>query len=140
MLKHLRWKFIGTASVAVFIVLAVLVAGINLVYRHITVSSVDRMLEMIGDNQGRFPEIAPGAAPPAPWGFDMTPETPFETRFFVVWRDAGSGEIRAQTEHIASVSGEDAESFYRKAASAGKQKGFVAQYRFLRTQSPGGAA
>ena len=36
MLKRLRWKFIGMAMLAVFIVLAVLVGGILLSFRRVT--------------------------------------------------------------------------------------------------------
>ncbi len=139
MLKRLRWKFIGTAMLAIFIVLTVLVGGINLAYRRISVNSIDHMLDMIASNQGRVPDYSPGAAPPAPWGFKMTPETPFETRFFLVRDSSANGEIQMQTDFIASVSEKDAEAYYSKAAAANKRTGFVGPYRFLRTEGQNGA-
>ncbi|MBR4425911.1 MAG: HAMP domain-containing histidine kinase [Oscillospiraceae bacterium] len=135
MLRRLRWKFIGTAMLAVLIVLTLLVSGINLAYRSISIDGLDHMLDMIAANQGRIPENVPGTAP---WGFRMTPETPFETRFFLVRRMAGGEDVAVQTDYIASVSAEDAETYLRQALAAGQTRGFVAQYRFLRVQEADG--
>ena len=138
MLKRLRWKFTGMAMLAVFIVLTLLVGGINLAYRHISINSLDHMLEIIASNHGRVPEYAQGNVPPSPWGFEMTPETPFETRFFIVMdSEAGEG-IRTQTDFVASVSGKDAEAYYAKASASNRQAGFVGQYRFLRAEESNG--
>lgn len=125
---------------AVFIVLAVLVAGINLLNRHVVVSGVDRLLSIIAENEGRMPSYSASERerPPKAWGFQMTPETPFETRFFVVWEDSGSSEGEKQLDHIASVTGEDAETFFARANASGKDAGFVDQYRFLRAAGENG--
>ena len=139
MLKRLRWKFIGMAMLAVFIVLTLLVGGINLAYRRTGVNSLDHMLEIIASNHGRVPEYPPGNAPPSPWGFKMTPETPFETRFFIVLDSEAEGGLRTQTDFIASVSGKDAEAYYSKAAASDRESGFVGEYRFLRAEEPNGA-
>ena len=139
MLRHLRWKFIGTAMLAVLIVLTLIVAGINLAYRRISVDGIDHMLEIIASNQGQVPAYVPGAAPPAPWGFQMTPETPFETRFFIVWSKDDAEGLRVQTDFVASVSAEDAEAYYQEAEATNRQKGFVDQYRFFRTETQDGA-
>ena len=136
MLKRLRWKFIGTAMLAVCIVLTVLVSGINIVYRHVTIRGMDNLLSMIAENQGQVPQYAPERTP-SPWNAPITPETPFETRFFVVWPDAASEASRTQMDFIASVTGEDAESFLALAMSSGDEKGFVEQYRFLREEEQG---
>lgn len=136
MLKRLRWKFTGTAMLSVFIVLALLVGGINLVYRQVALRGLDDMLEMIAANQGRIPAPAPapGNARPAPWGPQITPETPYDTRFFVVWADPSSDQARVQMDFIASVSGKDAEAICAAAAAAGTKTGFVEHYRFLRVE------
>ena len=61
MLKRLRLKFIGTAVLAIFIVFALLTAGINLAFRAVTVRSLDGTLAMLAENEGAMPRIA---APP----------------------------------------------------------------------------
>ena len=139
MLKRLRWKFIGTAMLAVFIVLTVLVSGINLVYRQITVRGINFMLEMISSNQGRVPAYSPENARRSPWGAEITPETPFDTRFFVVRANTAAGDDAIQTDYIAAVNGKDAEAIYRAAVASGRKSGFQDQYRFLRTEGEEGA-
>ncbi len=133
MLKRLRWKFTLAAMLAVFIVLAALVAGINLVYRHITFSGVDHMLSVIADNGGQIPPYVPNErGGRGPWGFQMTPETPFETRFFVVWENPDDESYQKQMDFIAAVTGEAADSFYERANASGKTAGMIGQYRFRR--------
>ena len=140
MLKRLRWKFIGTAMLAIFIVLTVLVSGINLVYRRITVKGIDFILDMIASNQGQAPVYTPENARRSPWGTQITPETPFDTRFFVVRTNSASGSEAIQTDYIAAVGGKDAEAIYRAAVSTGRNNGFVEQYRFRRTENQGATA
>ncbi|MBE6908627.1 MAG: GHKL domain-containing protein [Ruminococcaceae bacterium] len=140
MLKRLRWKFTLSAMLAVLIVLAALVAGINLVYRRITFDGVDRMLAVIADNGGQMPLYVPNApgGGKGPWGFQMTPETPFETRFFVVWENDGGEIYQKQLDYIAAVTGEDADSFYERASATGKDAGLIGPYRFRRTAGENG--
>ena len=136
MLKRLRWKFTLSSMLAVCIVFFVLVAGIVLTYRHITLDGVDGMLAMIADNGGQIPPVpmppSGGApedmAPPSAREAQLTPETPYETRFFVVWENTDE----KQMDYIAAVTGEDAVAFYHRAAASGKDKGFTGQYRFWR--------
>lgn len=140
MLKRLRWKFTLAATLAVTIVLACIVTGINLVYRHVTVAGVDRLLSVIAENDGAIPPYAPLEQDrrQEPWGFQMTPETRFETRFFVVWENADENRANKQMDFIAAVTGEDAETFYGKAAASGRDAGFIGQYRFRRAEGENG--
>ena len=136
MLKRLRWKFTGAAMLAVFIVLSVLVVCINLVYRRVTVEGEERILTVIAENNGEIPPYAPRRQEgEEPWGFHMTPETRFETRFFVVWEDADE----KQMDFIAAVTGKDAEAYYRQAEESGADAGFIGQYRFRRFAGENGS-
>lgn len=135
MLKRLRRNFILTAMSAIFIVFLILVSGINLVYRHITVSNLDGTLALLAENGGRFPRGMGLNRPerePSPFTQPITPETPFETRFFVVWADSEGGEGRKEMGAIAAVSEEEAEQYYAAAAGEKSDRGFVGQYRYLR--------
>ncbi len=134
MLKRLRWKFTLSSMLAVCVVFAALVAGIDLTYRHITLENADRMLVMLAENGGRFPAgpmppngEAPGGAPPRLFrGPQLTPETPYETRFFAVWENTDVKQMNS----IAAVTGEEAVEYYRRAEESGKETGFIGQYRF----------
>ena len=73
MLKRLRLKFIGTAMPAIFIVFALLTAGINLTFRAVTVRSLDGTLAMLAENEGSMPRSVvppekPEGQPAGPWG------------------------------------------------------------------------
>ena len=68
----------------------------------------------------------------------MTPETLFETRFFVVWQNADAENHQKQMDFIAAVTGEDAESFYEKANASGRVSGMIGQYRFRRASGENG--
>ena len=141
MLKRLRRKFIGTAMLASFIVFALLVTGINLSFRAITLRGADGTLEMLARGRGRFPGNLDFDRPP-PEGFGgmdapMTPETPFETRFFVVW-EGDEGQRRMDLSSIAAVSELEAEAFYAEASGKRAESGFVSRYRYYRSQDESG--
>ena len=56
MIKTLRIRFILTAIASVFLVLAVLVGGINVFNYRKVVSDSDDLLKILSDNGGSFPE------------------------------------------------------------------------------------
>ena len=142
MLKRLRWKFIGTAMLASLIVFAVLLTGINAAFRVMSLRGIDGTLRMIAENEGRFPGDISFDKPPREgfrsWEMPMTEETPFETRFFVVWEADAAGSVRKEMRSIAAVSAEEAEAYYAEAEARGGETGFVAQYRYYRGEGDGG--
>ncbi len=93
MIKKLRIKFVMTAFLSVLAVLVILVGGINISnYIHV-VNESDKVLGILSDNGGRFPEREPegngrtGEEPPPGAGHGAridSPELAFETRFFTV--------------------------------------------------------
>ncbi len=142
MLRRLRLRFIGTAMLASFIVFALLIAGIALGYRAITVRGLDELLSILAENRGRMPRELPEAGPPrrgggSPWNVPVTPETPFETRFFVV-REAENGALQTELGFIAAVSREEAEAYYGRVAAGKRDAGFLDRYRFLRVSAGDG--
>ena len=67
MIRRLRLKFIMTAFLAVLAVLVVLVGGINVSNYVNVVRDSDKVLGMLADNDGRFPDrmTRPGNEDPA---------------------------------------------------------------------------
>ena len=59
-------------------------------------------------------------------------ETPFESRFFTVtfWEDE---IVAVSTENIAAVDNTSARTYAEEAKASGKEKGFLSQYRYLRS-------
>ncbi len=67
MIRRLRLKFIMTAFLAALAVLVVLVGGINVSNYVNVVRDSDKVLRMLADNDGRFPDgmTRPGNEDPA---------------------------------------------------------------------------
>ena len=112
MIGKLRRKFILVSMVSVFAVLLAIVAVINLMNFHNVTVRADQILELLAENEGRFPGPPPQDAsqdagarkdtlePP------LSPETPYETRFFTVTLDAEGQVQSVDTGHIAALTDE----------------------------------
>ena len=146
MIKKLQRKFVGIAILSLLAVLILVEGGINI----INICQVNRkseaLLDMLLDNDGKFPEqnkMKPSKtqdreAPPPEikrpedegiFGFRISAETPFETRYFSVVIPA-DGEAQADITHIASVAREEAAAFADEILKSRKSAGYTQQYRY----------
>ena len=111
MKNKLRIRFTVTAIVSVLLVLAVMVSVINLMNYNMVVSDSDRVLGMLLENGGSFPEhmkpeqgIEPAPPKDMRGGDRMeSPELAFETRYFSVVMDANGNVLSTDTGNIAAV-------------------------------------
>lgn len=69
---------------------------------------------------------------------DMSPETPFETRFFSVRLDDEGNLVAVDTGKIAAVATEDAVAFAKEIWESGHKKGFYNTYRYKVTSQADG--
>lgn len=165
MLKKLRLKFVGSAMGAIFLVLLVIVGGINLRnYIRIT-EDADRTLQIIADNGGRFPYRFPingkfleeeernkksdknsennekneygsedtaekDAKKEHPMPSDLSPEAPYETRFFTVDLNEKGEILNTNLDRIAAVNVQTAENYVTELFENGKVRGFKENYRY----------
>lgn len=91
MIRRLRRKLIGVVMLSLTVILIIVVGAINIVsYRQIT-AQADRVLDILQENQGKFPDKLPqppqddAGKPPYAGNHDfITEDTPFESRYFVV--------------------------------------------------------
>lgn len=130
MIRRLRGEFIRIAMLAVSLVLLLLTVSVNAV-NYISVSrQQDRTLEMIVSHQGTIPAMPKEAkSGPRPNGH-FSPETPYDTRFFVL-RYTDSGDLtQSDLTHIASVTEADTEPYLQAALSHGEGGGWQSGYRF----------
>lgn len=172
MIRKLRTKFIVLAMVAVFVLLAIVVAGMNLINYRAVVDEAEETLTFLAYNRGTFPgmqgpdgQFGPGADrgrkdytldnteyPDAPeegeipeegevpedfgrkglpeW---MSPETPYESRFFSVLLSADGNVQETDINRIASVSEEDAVAYAEKILAENRENGFLGDYLFRKT-------
>ncbi|WP_029504734.1 sensor histidine kinase [Lachnoclostridium phytofermentans] len=128
MLQKLRIKFIALAMGLLFLVLSVIMGAVNLLnYQHV-LSSSDNTLKLLLSNGGRFPEKH--SMEDKYFERKMSPELPFETRFFTVRLDRAGAVTFVDTGKIAAVTPETAVAYTEQVWDLGRSKGFVGEYRF----------
>lgn len=122
MIRALRLKFTLLSIVALFLLLSVTVVGIHLLNLHNMTESADSLLTLLCEGDGRFP----GGGPPLPP--HVSPETPYETRFFSVTLRDGL-VIRVDLDRIAAVDWEAAMDYAERAEGKG---GYLDRFRYMR--------
>lgn len=162
MIRKLQKKFILAAMLSVFIVLFLIIGVINIRSYIGVIRRADETLAFMKDNGGAFPDKnGEDEAPPKPEesGTDvgaeisdsdkrgkndgripagMSPETPFESRYFTVNLDGNGDVISVDTEKIAAVGSEDAETYARQLYTKNKTHGLVDGYRYTLLTNDGG--
>ncbi len=115
--------------------LSFVVAGMNMLNYSSVVSEADTILSVLTENKGEFPKPdgKPNKLPP-----NMSPEVPYESRYFSVFYNK-DGEIRGvDTKRIASVDEASAIKYASEAISSGKTYGFENEFRFEIKEEPVG--
>lgn len=129
MIRKLQRKFILLSMGSFALVLIVIISAINIVNYSTVVREADQLLEILQQNQGRFPMDhgnKPGRLPPG-----MSPEIPYETRYFSVTLDARNGSvIQAETSRIVSVDTSQAIDYAQQVLSQARNQGFVDNFRY----------
>jgi len=135
MIKKLQKKFILLSMSAFLLVLAVIITGINIVNWNAVVHEADELLSVLSENKGAFP-MGPGdpdhRLPPG-----MSPEIPYEARYFSVTMDSKTGAvIQAETSRIVSVDAAQAIEYAGHVLSKEDRSGFADRFRFsVRTEN-----
>ena len=140
--KKLRRKLIAACMVSLAIVLAVILGGVNLMSYQKVVSDADTVLALLASNAGTFPQEQGGRPPRQEGDFtqgkrdflgkaDLSPETPYESRFFSVLLDGNGQVLLTDTDQIAAVDAEQASAYAQQVAQSGRTGGFLADYRYL---------
>lgn len=136
MIRRLKIKFIALALTALFVLLAVIVAGMNLLNYKTVVDEADATLSLLSQNQGAFPDFekgAPGRLPPG-----MSPEIPFESRFFSVLVNKDGKIVRTETSRIYAVDSLTAVRYAEEVLNKGSGRGFIGNYRYCSTPEADG--
>lgn len=141
MIRRLRRKFILACMVSLALVLAVILGGVNLMSYHKMVTDADAILALLDANGGNFPKnrgaegTRPDGEPPArknpfdPGG--ISPETPYESRFFSVLLDADGQSLQVDTGQVVAVDEAAAVEYAQKVWASGRRSGFLEYYRYL---------
>jgi signal transduction histidine kinase len=164
MIKKMRRSFITTAMLSVTIVLAVIVAVLNIANYINTDNEAEQLLNLLANNDGSFSQMSEpprdfqssDEIPAFPAGERrtdpkmngmnaglfgrefMTAETPYETRFFTVLIGQDGEAAKTDTRKIAAVSDEEAVRIAKELISSGKKSGYYGNYKFLASDKEDG--
>lgn len=144
MIKRLRRKLIVACMVSLTIVLVVILGGVNLMSYTKVVCDADAVLALLHDNDGVFPKnhsrqtagtVPPDGELPGKKGSlgqrGLSPETPYESRFFSVRLDQAGQVIGTDTDQIAAVDEAEAAACAQSVFASGRSSGFLGDYRYL---------
>lgn len=130
MIRKLKIKFTVLAMTAIFALLCTIVTAMNAVNYSTVVDEVDTVLSILTQNKGEFPDFAANNGdflPP-----NMSPEIPFESRFFSVVLDSDYRVVDTETSQIHSIDNAQAAELAQKAVSKKSDSGFIGDYRYAK--------
>lgn len=131
MIRTLRKKFIAIAMLSLLGSMAVLCAVIGIGNYCLTAQRADRVIDTLYHNGGNFPAPTPVAGPSAFAGeFQVTPETAFETRYFIVKLTPRQEIYSVSLDHIAALDRQTVVTTVGEIVTRESPRGYVDQYRF----------
>lgn len=129
MIRSLQRKFILIAMASLIGTMLLLCAAIGIGNYHATTSRVDRAIFILHQNGGSF--LPPdGPSDPADFRFQVTPETPFEMRYFIVELTEQREIQFVDLEHIAALDRQTMVDTVSRIVDSGTERGYVDHYRF----------
>lgn len=131
MIRKLKIKVVLLAITALFVLLAVIVAGMNIINYNSVIDDADTVLSVLSQNKGGFPDANnKGGRPNGKLPAGLSPETPYESRYFTVFYNSENDIVNVDISKIASVDREVAENLAEKIIYEDKEKGFIGEYRY----------
>lgn len=150
MIQTLRKRFITISILAVACVMVLLFAAVNTVNFISVNGKLNNTLNMISDNGGEMPHFKPENAPTLSAedetdedeaqrlqkpDDDFNEETPFSTRYFVLYYDENGEKTDENLSQIAAVTEEETESYVKLAYAHGEGYGFTENYKYKVTKT-----
>lgn len=136
MIKKLRAKFITTSMLSLFFVLFVIEGMVGILNYQKIEKDADKILGILKENSGDFPKKMP-FVPREDRPF-LSPEIPYESRYFSVLLTPEGKAVFADTEKIASVDPAEAVEYAETVWKKQSEKGFIDHYRYLCDTYEGG--
>ena len=129
MIPSLRRKFILIAMASLIGTMTVLCTAIGIGNYYTTTNRVDRAIFILHQNGGTF--LPPGSHfDPSDFNFQVTPETAFETRYFIVELTEQKEIESVDLEHIAALDRQTVVNTVSQIIDAETNHGYVDHYRF----------
>jgi len=154
MIKKLQRRVIVIAVCAVAAVMVIIMGVICIAIYIEVISDADATLSVLEENNGNYPKsddksnnnndgLTVGGLGIVGFGSkprqNMSPEAPFETRFFVVYLNEDGDAVSVNTGSIAAVATDEAIEYAENVYGSGRTKGFAGIYRYSVTETGKGA-
>lgn len=122
MIRKLKRRFIILALTSLFLLLAMIVVGMNWLNYKSVISEADETLGLISENRGEFPVSTTGG---------RSAEIAFESRYFSMLVNPKTGDVvQTNLAQIYAVGVNTAIRYTEEVLSDNKYEGFVEDYRF----------
>lgn len=135
MINKLKRKFTVLATVSMFVLMAVLVSVMNIINYSVVVKDSDATIDVLFRTNAPIPEKnesygtdvdANGEKMP----HGMSPEIPYEARFFTVTVSADGNIEKTDFSKILTVDKTTVDYYVQKALESKNEKGFIGQFRY----------
>jgi two-component system sensor histidine kinase CiaH len=129
MIKKLRIKFITLSMFSLLLVLFIIMGSINILNYQDIVKDADSVLSILKSNNGAFPKMEePRGKHDSPK--PLSPETPYESRFFSVLMSREGEVFSVDTGKIAAVDTATAMEYAESLWERQENQGFIGDYRY----------
>ncbi len=134
MIRKLKLKFLLLSMTALTVLITLILVGMNGINYHAVVKEADQTLVFLSQHKGTFPEF--GGKPDGMLPPHMSPETPYETRFFSVVLDSEGAVVSTDTRRISAVDDALAADHAVSAIKKSRNSGFIGDFRYLIRSEP----
>ena len=145
MFKQLQKSFVKSAMLSFTAVLLVVLVAVNVVNYRQTVNQVDRLVTMLVDNDGTFPDASEGGMGPKehpehgmPKGMEFRKDDQMATRYAVV-RVANNAVQSVDRTHLVSLDEEALKELGLRIAQGTSTKGWEGSLRYQVAKTDAGA-
>lgn len=140
MINKLKRKFLIIGTVFMFILMTVLVLTMNLINYSQVTADADTVLDVLSGAPSFSEEMSERERPQMPDNFvpkGMSPEVPYESRYFVVRVSSDGDTVKSDLSRIVAVDEESVDGYITKALKSVGQRGYIDSYRYLKTTEDG---
>lgn len=131
MIKRLRRKLIGMSILSLLLVLLLIMGMVNILNYRTAIKEADRTLSVLAENRGTFPKPDDFKGKALKEHPSMSPELPFESRYYsVVLSDTGQ-VVSVDTGKIAAVDTFTAAQYAQRVWERNRSRGFMDDYRYI---------
>lgn len=117
---------------SLFLVLVIIMGAVNILNYHGIVAEADKILSILEENNGTFPKKDDFHQLEREEQKKISPELPYESRYFSVLLSEQGTVISVDTGKIAAVDTETAAEFAEIVWESGRTRGFLRNYRYVR--------